>query len=328
MLRRDLCCAVTVAWAGAWPETVRAATVDETWRDARRARDVPVRLRWPAGESACAVVLLSHGLGGSREGGSLWAEAWRAAGFLVVSLQHPGSDTGVLRQGLQALGQAASAQQLAQRVADVRHALDEIERRSRSGPAAWTRVAGQAVGLAGHSFGARTVLALAGQRFGVAGAEDWPEPRLRAFVALSPALGSSAGMTPQAQLRDVLAPVFCVTGSLDQNPLGAERTGEHRLVVYEGLPAALRALLWLEGADHMSFAGNPETGSAPRSGPFARAEEAVRQASRHQALVAGGTAAWWAQALLGQPRAMAQWHAAARGAGLAGLAAGDRFLQD
>ena len=62
---------------------------DQIWRDEARQRDVPVRLRWPAqgapaGQTALPVLLFSHGLGGTRAGGSVWGEAWAQAGFLVV----------------------------------------------------------------------------------------------------------------------------------------------------------------------------------------------------------------------------------------------------
>ena len=58
---------------------------DDTWTDAPRKRDVPVRVRWPQSDrqnAALPVVLFSHGLGGTRDGGTVWGEAWAAAGFV------------------------------------------------------------------------------------------------------------------------------------------------------------------------------------------------------------------------------------------------------
>ena len=37
--------------------------------------------------AALPVVLFSHGLGGTRDGGAVWGEAWAAADFVVVHLQ-------------------------------------------------------------------------------------------------------------------------------------------------------------------------------------------------------------------------------------------------
>jgi hypothetical protein len=43
----------------------------------------------PEGDSACPLVLFSHGLGGSVDAGTQWAEAWAAAGVATLHLQHP-----------------------------------------------------------------------------------------------------------------------------------------------------------------------------------------------------------------------------------------------
>ena len=54
-----------------------AAPVDQVWQDARRQREVPVRIRWPSDAlpmpaGGWPVVLFSHGLGGTRAGGEVW----------------------------------------------------------------------------------------------------------------------------------------------------------------------------------------------------------------------------------------------------------------
>jgi predicted dienelactone hydrolase len=54
------------------------AASEVTWRDDVRNRDVPVRIYTPVAEDApkdarFPVILFSHGLGGNRAGGKLWA---------------------------------------------------------------------------------------------------------------------------------------------------------------------------------------------------------------------------------------------------------------
>ena len=318
---------------------------DEAWRDPARSRDLPLRLRLPAGADSGAdasgaaaswpVVLHSHGLGGSREGGDVWGRAWQDAGMLVVHLQHPGSDIDTLRQGLPALRAAASAEQLLARVADVRFVLDEITRRQAQGVAPWSGARVSAVGLAGHSFGAQTTQAVAGQRFPVpVSARD---PRIAAFIALSPnPARSSQTLTTQSlvqQFGAVDRPFMVVTGSRDGDPLGrtsdVAEAAAARASVFEGLPAGQRGLLWLAGADHMTFAGNAAQRIAGR-GPFQRDTVAQQRESSHHALTARITRLWWQAHLSADPAVIAAARHALRSAdGLAnGLADGDRLQID
>ena len=293
---------------------------DETWRDPARNRDVPVRLRWPVGAGPWPLLLYSHGLGGSRDGGDVWGQAWCDAGFVVLHLQHPGSDIEVLRSGsVGNLRSAATAQQLLARVADVRFVLDEAARRLRDGEKSWGEVHLEAVGMAGHSFGAATTLALAGQRYPVPG--DLAEARLGAFLALSPS-SSRGPLSVHEQFGRITRPFMAITGSLDGDPFGSYDTGEPRARVYDGLPPGQRALLWLEGADHMTFAGNRQLRISGR-GPFQRAPLAQQREDAHHDLVARLSTLWWRWRLLGDAQAQVLLQQAP---GQAGWAAGDRLM--
>ncbi len=295
------------------------AALDDDWLDARRDRSLPVRIRWPDGAAPCAVIVHSHGLGGSREGGDVWGEAWRGAGFAVVHVQHPGSDTPVMRAGMAALRKAASAEQWRARVADMQFVVDEITRRAQARDGAWARVRLEAIGASGHSFGAVTVQALAGQRFPVA-ATGIAEPRFKAFIAFSPSPGQ--GMAVTESFAAVTRPFLGITGTHDTDPLGRGLTGERRASVYEGLPRGRRALLWLDGADHMSFAGNAAQRLRARGGPLGREADAAEREPQHHRLVAALSALWWRAQLLDDTQALAALRAPP------GLAQGDRWQQD
>lgn len=293
MDRRHFLAALAVS-----PIAARAAAqgfTDDSWTDAARSRDVPLRLRWPTGSGACALIVHSHGLGGNREGGDAWGRAWQDAGFAVLHVQHPGSDSEVLRSGVRALRSAASAEQLLARVADMRFVLDEIERRARDAGSPFARVRLDAIGASGHSFGAQTVQALVGQRFAVRAA--LAEPRFKAFIAFSPSLRRRDDTTAQEQFGTVTRPFLAVTGSDDGEVLGNGATPESRAQVYDGLPPGRRALLWLDGADHMTFAGNAQRRIDGR-GPFRRAPAVAANEPRHHTLVARTTTLWWRAQLL------------------------------
>lgn len=285
--------------AAAWPLHAHAARdfEDLVWNDPARRRDLPLRIRVPEGDGPCPVVIFSHGLGGSREGGDAWGSAWRAVGLLVVHVQHPGSDTPALRSGPAAWRDAVSPQQLAARVADVKFVLDEIARR-RDQPV-WSRARADAIGMSGHSFGAQTTQALAGQRIASQPAE-LAEPRIKAFIAFSPSLARRDPSTPAEQFGSVTRPMLCITGTLDGDPLGGSSvTPQTRREVYGGLPAGHKAMLVLDGADHMTFGGNDEH-RIRFAGLFKRRAALTEEREpAHHALVARITTQWWRAQLLG-----------------------------
>lgn len=330
MKRRDLLACLVAPLL--LPRPGRAADtpfVDETWTDSTRRRELPVRLRWPTGDRPCALVIHSHGLGGSRAGGAAWGEAWQAAGLAVLHLQHPGSDSTVWQEGgLRGARKAASAEQYLARVADARFVLDEIERRRRSsadGP--WARVKADAIGFSGHSFGARLTQALAGERAAGAWrakrAPDLSEPRLRAFIAFSPGFNERSGLDDVAlaqRFAAITRPFLAMTGSDDEAMLVGDASNAARRAVYRGLPAGNKAQLVLDGADHASFGGGTgfdrADGRGGRRGPRAVALEA-----QHRRVIAAISADWWRWRLLDDAAAHDRLRSPA------GLAAADLWEQ-
>ena len=315
--------AVALALAAAGPRAADGPRwSDQHWHDARRQRVLPLRLRWPdpqrhPGERA--LVLFSHGLGGTVEGGALWGEAWCEAGFVVVHLQHPGSDLPAVRAAASSfsdragLRSAAGARQLLDRLGDVIFVLDEVQRRRQAGDADWSRVRTTRVGLSGHSFGAHTTLGMAGQRY--PGMEPLQEPRLGAFIAFSPSLPVVGD--PAQAFAAIQRPLLAITGTRDQDVIGSGATPERRMQVFGALPAGGKAQLVLQDADHMSFAG--QAGRATEIVPRAAVSRELQPA--HHALVAALTTDWWRATLLDDAAARERLRAPQ------GLAAGDRWEQ-
>ncbi|MCX7933362.1 MAG: acetylhydrolase [Rhodovarius sp.] len=226
----------------------------ELWSDPDRGRDLPVLLRLPHGaRPPHPLVLLSHGLGGSREGLAYLGEALAEAGMIALHLQHPGSDVALWGDPAALRAAAADPQVALARLQDGRFALD---RALASLPADPLRIA-----AAGHSFGAWTVQHWLGQR-GLPGLPLPPEPRIRAGIALSPV--PPRRLSPAWAMAGVDRPLLHVTGSRDSSPL-EETTPEQRTLLFrhtpDGVPAAL---LWLAGAGHMDFAGVGAVGAAFR----------------------------------------------------------------
>lgn len=272
---------------------------DEVWLDTARSREVPVLLRWPAGKPQ-GVVIFSHGLGGRRTGADVWGTAWAQAGFAVVHLQHAGSDNVSLKGGFSALRKAMAPEQLLARVADVKFAIDEIARKHADSASPWARVPVQKLAVAGHSFGARTVQALAGQAYPKAGSWSGVDKRIKAFIALSPGLGKDVGEKQGAQdAKAMQRPMLVVSGSLDGEVLNNGETVASRRMVYDSLPLGAKALLWLDGADHLTFAGIDK--QIPSNFLMRREKSTLAAEDAHHQRVAAVTAAWLKEQLLAQP---------------------------
>ena len=292
------------------------AYADDTWQDPRRQRTVPVRIRWPLGIAPAEgwpVVIYSHGLGGSRDGGDVWGSAWAAAGLLVVHLQHAGSDIDAVRgvassfRDRAALRSVGSADQLLARLQDVVFTLDEMARRKMVDKA-WRDVSLDAVGMAGHSFGSHTTLGVGGQSY--PGHPGIREPRIAALIALSPTL-PARGDAVQT-FAAVKQPTLCITGTQDDDVVGNNATSEKRAAVFGALPQGNKAMLLLEHADHETFSGRNVNTAIDRGGQGRAAGVLPREAittqlqPQHHALVASISTDWWRAHLMGDVGAKAR----------------------
>jgi predicted dienelactone hydrolase len=300
--------ALTLSAAVPYSYAQSPATEDEIWTDPARNRAVPALIRWPA-QAALGIVVFSHGMGGAREGADVWGKAWSSAGFVVLHLQHHGSDSEALRGGFGALRSAMAPEQLLARVADIKFAIDEIDRRrnapvnasnaaAKSSAARWHALKDLKIGVSGHSFGARSTQAVAGMAYPHAKGWTGADPRVAAFLAFSPALGKGTGLEQaKKESAAITHPFMVVTGSLDGEVLGNGETPESRRMVFDALPAGHKALLWLDGADHFTFAGNEKTirGNAL----LRRDTSAIGKEAQHHPLVARVTAQWWKEQLSG-----------------------------
>ncbi|MEL7034718.1 MAG: alpha/beta hydrolase [Cyanobacteria bacterium J06592_8] len=137
--------------------------------DRQRARQIVVDLYLPTpltkvnqGQpNSIPIIVVSHGLASNRTTFADFGEHLASYGFLVALIQHPGSDTEQVQAVLS--GQASDffkVSEFVDRPADITFLLDELERRNQSEFNGQLNV--NQVGVAGHSFGAYTALAIAG----------------------------------------------------------------------------------------------------------------------------------------------------------------------
>lgn len=261
--------------------SIRRLDLDVT--DGRRRRTIPVRVYLPDQSDPAPVVLFSHGLGGTRYGSAYLGERWARRGYVVVYVQHPGSDDSVwkgaplLRRNA-AMRKAASAENFRLRVEDIPAVLNELVRwNAKDRHPLRDRLDPTRVGMSGHSFGAVTTQAVSGQAFGALGAR-FTDRRIKAAIAFSPS-SPRAGSVSQA-FAAVAIPWMLMTGTRDTSPIG-DVTVESRLAVFPALPRGDKYELVLHDAEHSAFTDRALFG-----------DRVPRNPNHHRAILALSTAFW------------------------------------
>ena len=261
-------------------------------------REVPMKIYLPAQKHA-PVILLSHGLGGSREVGSYLGNHWAARGYAVVAMQHVGSDISVIKdvpiaQRFKALKNAASIQSFIDRTKDVPAVIDQITQwNAQKDHLFFARFDMSKLGIGGHSYGAITSQALSGQKYGALG-DKYTDKRIKAALMLSPS-PTKAGKNKEA-FGHIQIPWMLMTGTKDTSAVKPDLRPEDRLKVYESLQATgNKYQLVLKDAKHMAFSDRTLLGIQHRN------------KNHHQSIIALSSA-YWDMHLKGDMEAKAWLH--------------------
>jgi predicted dienelactone hydrolase len=279
--------AFVVAAAGydplAAPQDFHARQMDLTVHDSARNRDLPVLVYLPANSAPAPVLLFSHGLGGNRFGSAFLGEHWAARGYVAVFVEHPGSDDSVWQgkpaaRRMLAMEGAASLENFLLRVKDIPAVLDALEiwNADKTNPLC-ARLDLSRVGMSGHSFGAVTTEAVAGENFPLDGTK-FTDPRIRAAVIFSPStprLGSA-----KKAFETVKIPWLLMTGTKDVVPIGHSDM-KSRLGVYPALRGAPKYEVVLDKAEHSVFTDRALPGDVEPRNP-----------NHHRVILALSTAFW------------------------------------
>jgi predicted dienelactone hydrolase len=252
-------------------------------KDTARDRTIPVRAYLPAEKKEVPVVLFSHGLGGSRDNNPYLGEHWAKRGYVVVFMQHIGSDASVWKdvaalERMTAMRQAASAKNYIDRTQDVPAVLDSLAKwNAEKGHVLHGRMDLEKVGMSGHSFGAQTTQVMAGQSAGRISLRD---ARVDAAVMMSPSPPARGDVA--AAFATVKIPCLLLTGTLDDSPIG-NTTPADRLKVFPHLKEAPAWQVVFDKADHMAFGQREVRGKVTKEPRY------------HRAILALSTAFWDAE---------------------------------
>jgi dienelactone hydrolase len=277
----------------------KVATLSVEWKDAKRERSVPAKIYYPeTGKGPLAVMIFSHGLGGSREGYSYLGQHWASHGYVCAHLQHAGSDDALWRGQKNAKEQMAKAakepKNAINRPLDVSFAIDQLTamQADKESPLSGRLDLGH-IGMAGHSFGAITTLMIAGEA--ATKADDGKllsDQRIKAGIPMS-------SPVPKRQKEydtvygNIQIPLLHMTGTRDESPISKTKADDRR-IPYDHITKADQYLVTLVGGDHKVFSGRARIG--PRKPKDAKFQD----------LILMSTTAFW-DAYLKDDKAAKEW---------------------
>jgi predicted dienelactone hydrolase len=238
------------------------------WVDAvRNNRPVPVKIYAPEkGAGPFPVIVFSHGLGGTREAYEYLGRHWASHGYVVAHVQHEGSDDQVWKgkehPGVALAEAARDVRAAVARPLDVKFALDQLTALNHQPGPFQNRLDLNAAGIAGHSFGGWTTLAVAGQVFRTGSLAD---PRFKAGIAMSAAVEQRRD--PDKSYGSIRIPLLHMTGTLDDSPIGETKATERR-IPFDHIHGADQYQVIFAGGDHMVFAGQRLRGAASGKDPL------------------------------------------------------------
>jgi predicted dienelactone hydrolase len=224
-------------------------------RDAKRGKDVALRIYHPRGGGPHPVVIFSHGFGGNKDVFAYLSTFLASHGYVCIHPTH--GDAGILKEnakkGDPLLAGLADPKCWVERVGDVTFVIDSLDDLPAKVPALKGKIDSRCVGVAGHSFGAYTAMLIGGVTIDLDGKKDQSlaDPRVRAILPISPQGTGEMGLTERSW-QALKVPMMTVTGSQDRKP-GKEPAW--RQEPFEQSPKGEKYELLIDGANHFSYGG-------------------------------------------------------------------------
>jgi predicted dienelactone hydrolase len=262
--------------------------LDMDWHDRLRDRKVPVRLYLPnatdKGHQA-PLVVLSHGIGGSRYGYSYLGRHWASQGFASLHVQHVGSDRKIWTGGspfalVDRLHAAAQEAEAIARVHDLHFALDQA-----LGGEIAHLIDSNRIVAAGHSYGANTtLLAVGAQVIRQGQLLNLRDSRLQAAILISapPFYGESSSDRILTPIR-VHTLHITATDDVIRIP-GYYSAAEDRIAIFDAVGSPRKMLAVFTGGSHSIFTDRAGTGGVLLNAQVKNATCELTAAFMHNAL--------------------------------------------
>ena len=241
-------------------EPMQIAITRGEWIDEKRSgRKIPYKTYCPVDHDKAPfpVIIWSHGLGGSREGAGFISRYIASHGYIVIHIQHFGTDSSLWEGKPGHPWDVIRATYIPrsdtlQRFKDVPFALSQLQTLDIAPFMDLTRM-----GMSGHSFGGMTTQVMAGQYRGY-GKTQYTlfQKDFKAGIIYSPSpFFQRKGLPPQDFYGGMRIPLLMMTGTEDASPL--EKFGvEDRKEVFKYSGGPDQHLLVLDKGDHMVYNGS------------------------------------------------------------------------
>ncbi len=149
---------------------------------------------------------------------------------------------------------------------DVGFAVDRLEKLGADTPPLKGKLDLNRLGISGHSYGEWTTLAIAGESIGVPNVAEvrLANARFKAAIAMAfTVVGLKDKESLDKSFAGVKIPVFHMTGTLDDSPIG-ETSADERRLPFDHIQGVDQYLVTFEDGDHMIFSGRGIKPGSPR----------------------------------------------------------------
>lgn len=225
---------------------------DVVLKDAQRTgRDVTITIEYPTRTTGNPLILFSPGFGGSNRSYVGLSSYWASQGYVVIRVAH--ADAGRRLGENVDFWSTQTESDRRNRVRDLTLVLDSLGFLETEYPELKGKFDATKVAVAGHSYGAYTVL-LAGGMKTFPGGTSYVDPRIKAVVAMSPQGPSEVRGLTRESYASINVPTLFMTGSLDRGMADSE-TPAWRNEAFELASPGDKWLIVVEHARHSTFIG-------------------------------------------------------------------------
>lgn len=241
---------------------------DVVLHDAKRNKDLHVRVFYPNDPGPYPVIVFSHDAGDSPNCCDALTRHWATYGYVTLQPSHDDAKPKTGRRSddtadwVKATRDAMENPTLWEyRPRDVSFVLDSLPLLQTRVPALAGRMDAEQIGVGGHSLGAFTADAIAGALVDLPGhpSVNFSDPRVKAVLLLSPQGPGEFGLTSHSW-DHIKLPLLSMTGSLDAGV--DKQRPEWREIPFERSAPGDKYQLFVQGASHLSFVGSRALSSA------------------------------------------------------------------